>query len=256
MLCAAVCALSVVSAPAEEALPELDLRNVKLAFEDGELVGEVCYSLVVGTFYEWNTDPTAVPGLFSEVNRRTRIKARVDFSTVSLDSEELFANPFLIMTGNRFFSLADEEVANLRRYVLAGGFIYADDCGGADWSFRQMIGKILPDCKLAEVPKTHPVFSSHYKLSGVPKVLDLYGTEAKGLGVFVDGRLGVFYTYDTDVPCGWEKYADGSFVHLLTPHKHEQSFKMGVNVIIYALKDLYERTSEQAAGEKIVNEDK
>jgi len=250
MLCAAICALSVISAPAEEALPELDLRNVKLKLEDGKLTGEVSYSLVVGTFYEWNTDPTAVPGLFSEINKRTGIKARVDFSTVSLDSEELFANPFLIMTGNRFFSLADEEITNLRRYVLAGGFIYADDCGGADWSFRQMMGKILPDYKLEEVPKKHPIFSNHYKLSSVPKVLDLYGTEAKGLGVFVDGRLAVFYTYDTDVPCGWEKYADGSFVHLLTPKKHDESFEMGVNVILYALTDLYERTSEQPAEEK------
>jgi len=266
ILCAAICLLWAVWAGAGENTPEpdpphaennagedppeLDLRNVKLAMRDGELTGEISYTLVVGTFFEWNTDPRAVPGLFSEVDRRTKIKTRVDFTPVSLDSEEIFANPFLIMTGNRFFSLADEEVANLRRYALAGGFIYADDCGGADWSFRQMIGKIFPERKLEEVRKDHPIFKGHYKLSSVPKILDLYGTEPKGLGVFIDGRLAVFYTYDTDVPCGWEKYADGSFVHLLTPEKHNESFELGVNIVVHALRDLYERTLKGPREEK------
>ncbi len=196
-----------------------------------------------------------MPGLFSEINRQTKIKARVDFSTVGLDSEELFANPFLIMTGNRFFSLSDEEIANMKNYVLAGGFIYADDCGGADWSFRHMIGKVFPEHKLEEVPKDHPVFSSHFKLSAVPKILDLYGTEAKAFGIFIDGRLAVLYTYDTDVPCGWEKHPDGSFVHLLTPAKHTSSLELGVNIIIHALQEVHKRTSEEPAEKETKNDD-
>ena len=225
----------------EDAAAKLDLHAVKLeAGEDG-LAGEMSYSLVVGTYYEWNTDPTAVPGLFSELNKETGIRARVDFRTVSLDSEGLFGNPLLIMTGNRFFSLSDEELDNLRRYLEAGGFIYADDCGGADWSFRYMIKKLLPDHEMVEVPADHPVFSSHYKLTAVPKILDLYGGDAKALGVFIDGRLAVLYTFDTDVPCGWEKNPDGSFVHLLTPEKHEQSMKFGINVVMHVLQELHKR---------------
>jgi len=222
----------------------LDLRRVRLARDDGRLAGEVTYSLVVGTFYEWNTDPTAIPGLFSEVSRRTAVKLRADFATVSLDSDELFRNPFLIMTGNRFFSLSDEEIANLRAYVQAGGFIYADDCGGADWSFRHMISKILPDRKLEEIPKTHAIFTRPTAIPAVPKILDLYGTEAKAFGIFIDGRLAVLYTYDTDIPCGWEKHADGSFVHVLTPQKHEDSFVFGVNVIMHILDDLHGRITK------------
>jgi len=242
--------VAAAGALAEDEAPPLDLHNVKVKLEEGVLTGEFSYSLVVGTYYEWNTDPTAVPGLFSEINRQTKIKARVDFSTVSLDSEELFANPLLIMTGNRFFSLSDEEIANLKDYVMAGGFIYADDCGGADWSFSQMIGKVFPEHKLEEVPKDHPIFASKFKLSAVPKILDLYGTEAKAFGIFVDGRLAVLYTYDTDVPCGWEKHPDGSFVHLLTPAKHKSSFEFGINVVVHVLEEVCRRASKEPPEEK------
>lgn len=232
-------------ASAEQAQPELNLRNVRLNMKDGKLTGRVAYSLLVGTFYEWNTDPTAVPGLFSEINTRTDIRARVDFFTVSIDSEDLFLNPFLIMTGNRFFSLSDEEIENTRAYIRAGGFIYADDCGGADYSFRHMLSKVFPDDELVEIEPDHPIFSSHYDLTEVPKILDLYGGSAKAYGLFIDNRLSIVYTYDTDVPCGWEKNPDGSFVHLLTPGKHEDSIRFGVNVIMYALQELYARLNPE-----------
>jgi len=252
----AIAAAGVHCASAGEPAGKLDLRKVKLTTENGQLAGEFTYTLVVGTFYEWNTDPTAIPGLFSEVVNRTKIKARVDFATVSLDSEELFANPLLIMTGNRLFILSDEEIANLRRYVLAGGFIYADDCGGADWSFRHMVSKILPEHKLEEVPRDHPVRNQPYDLPAVPKIIDLYRTEAKAFGIFIDGRLAVLYTYDTDIPCGWEKHADGSFVHLLTPEKHEQSFRLGTNVIVYALDELHKLMTANTSAEAAEHEKK
>jgi len=243
-------------ASAEEPARKLDLRKVKLSTENEQPAGEITYTLVVGTFYEWNTDPTAVPGLFSEVANRTKIKPRVDFTTVSLDSDELFANPLLIMTGNRLFILSDDEIANLRRYVLAGGFIYADDCGGADWSFRHMVSKIFPEQKLEQVPKDHPVLNQPYELAAVPKIIDLYRTEAKAFGIFIDGRLAVLYTYDTDIPCGWEKHADGSFVHLLTPEKHEQSFRFGTNMVVYALNELHGSMTANTSAEAAKHEKK
>lgn len=245
ILISVIAAAAARAAEADARKPQLDLRNVSLRIENEQLAGEISYSLVIGTYYEWNTDPTAVPGLLGELASRTRLKARVDFTTVALESAELFRNPMLIMTGNRYFVLTDKEIANLRAYVLAGGFVYVDDCGGADNSFRNMISKIFPDHALEEVPADHPVYTSHYKLSGVPKILDLYNGPAKGYGIFIGGRLAVFYTYDTDVPCGWEKSPDGSFVHLLTPEKHEESLKLGINVVIHALRELANRTARK-----------
>jgi len=215
----------------------LERVNVRLD-KDGKLTGAFEYSLIVGTFYEWNTDPTAVPGLFDELTRRTGLKAQVDFISVGLDEERLLKNPFLVMTGNRYFRLTDEEIANLRRYLERGGFLYADDCGGADESFRHLLKKVLGKVRLEKLAPSHPVFSSFYRLPGVPKIIDLYHGEATAFGAYVGGRLAVLYTYDTDVPCGWEKNPDGSFVHLLTPAKHENSIRMGVNILMYALRQI------------------
>ncbi len=240
---------AVASPAAPPPARQLDLRQLDLRFEEGELAGRFVYALVVGTFFEWNTDPTAIPGLFGEIRRRTRLRPRVDFNAVGMSSAELFTNPFLIMTGNRLFRLAEEEIDNLRAYLLAGGAIYADDCGGADYSFRHLLRQVLPKHELQEVPADHPIFTSHYSLAGVPKILDLYGTEAKGLGIFIDGRLAIFYTYDTDIPCGWEKNPDGSFVHILGSGKHEQAIRLGVNVVTYFLTQLQARQAAGASGE-------
>jgi len=219
----------------------LDTRSVRLRLSDGKLTGSFEYSLVVGTFYEWNTDPTAIPGLMSELSRRTGVRATVVFTPIGLDEDRIRRNPLLILTGNRFFHLTDSEAENLRRYLRAGGFIYADDCGGADRSFRAMVKTLLPESELVDLDASHPIFRSFYKLPGTPKVLDLYGGPAKGYGAFLGDRLALFYTYDTDVPCGWEKNPDGSFVHLLTRDKHEAAYRMGVNVVMYVLRELHRR---------------
>jgi len=238
--CILIClALSPVARAADK--PKLDTRNVRVRLVNGKLTGTLVYTLVVGTYYEWNTDPTAVPGLMSELTRRTGIRGTVNFSPVSLDEKAILRNPLLIMTGNRFFHLTGREIANLQQYLAAGGFIYADDCGGADRSFRIMIRKLLPKAKLVELDAKHPIFNAFYKLNGTPKVLDLYRGKAKGYGAYLGGRLAVFYTYDTDVPCGWEKNPDGSFVHLLTKDKHEASYRLGVNIVTYVLSELHKR---------------
>ncbi len=57
------------------------------------------------------------------------------------------------------------------------------------------------------------------------------GLPAQGLGLFLDGRLALFYTYQTDLGDGWE---DAS-VHEDPESKREQALRMGVNIFLYAL---------------------
>jgi len=232
--------------PGPEPKAKLDLERVKVTLDEkGKLNGAFDYSLIVGTFYEWNTDPTAIPGLFDEFTKRTGVKAKVDFGSFGLDEERLLKNPFILMTGNRFFSLTDEETSNVRRYLEGGGVLYADDCGGADWSFRHMVKKLLGEkAELKELGPEHDVFGSFYKIKSVPKIIDLYHGKATLFGAELNGRLAILYTYDTDVQCGWEKNPDGTFVHLLTPEKHENSLKFGVNLLTYVLTELAKREGE------------
>jgi len=213
--------------------PSQPLATVMKA--NGGWKGGFTHSLVSGQFYEWNTDPTAVPGLLRELAKRTGIDARLAVGTLALDSPRIRANPMIIMTGNRAFQLSDAEVRNLRLYLQGGGFIFADDCGGSDYSFRRMLRDIVPETELKELPPDHPVFSSFYKLDAVPKIVDLYRGPAKAYGLTLEGRLAVVYTYDTDVACAWEMYPDGTYVHVIPPEKREAGFRLGVNVILHAL---------------------
>ena len=210
--------------------------NLVLGVKDGKLVGSFTYQLMVGTFFEWTTDPTAVPGILSELAKRTGVKAKVDFKAVAISDPQLLRNPLLLMTGNRAFYLTKKEQANLTRYLNSGGFLYVDDCGGADWSLRRMIGQILPKAKLERIGPGHPIFKGPYKLPGIPKVVDLYHGPAKMFGAKIGERLAIVYTYDTDMPCVWEKYPDGSYVHVIAAAKREAAMKFGVNVLDFALR--------------------
>jgi len=109
-----------------------------------------------------------------------------------------------------------------------------------------MIKDLLPEADLIELPGDHPILNTPYRLGAVPKVLDLYHGPARGYAAYLDGRLAVFYTHDTDVPCGWEKNPDGSFVHMLDEQRHELSYQLGVNVVMYVLGEL-QRRQELAA---------
>ncbi|MFZ4397460.1 MAG: DUF4159 domain-containing protein [Kiritimatiellia bacterium] len=210
--------------------------NAVIAEKDGQLTGTFTYQLVVGQFYEWNTDPTAVPGLLGELAKRTGMKASVEFKSVGLDDPQVFRNPLLIMTGNRVFRLSKEEIANLRLYLQRGGFLYADDCGGADLSFRRMIASVLPEAELKPIAADHPLIKGFYPMTAVPKVVDLYGGPAEALGVVQNGRLVAVYTHDTDLPCAWERYPNGSYVHVIDEAKREQAMRFGINVIQHALR--------------------
>jgi hypothetical protein len=66
---------------------------------------------------------------------------------------------------------------------------------------------------------------------GVPKIHEHDGKPAQGFGVFVDGRLVLYYTYQTDLGDGWEDPE----VHKDPPEKHETAIRMGVNLFTYAV---------------------
>jgi uncharacterized membrane protein/ligand-binding sensor domain-containing protein len=227
----------VVPAAAAESRPaRAGDGNANVKELDDWVSGTFTYQLVIGRFYEWNTDPTAIPGLLGELSSRTPLKAGVEFKSVGLDDPQLLRNPLLIMTGNRVFKLSTEELANLRNYLQQGGFLYADDCGGSDWSFRRMISTLFPDDELQPLPAKHPLFRAFYPLEAVPKVVDLYSGPPQVLGLVHDGRLVVVYTYNTDLPCAWERYPDGSYVHVVEEEKREGAIRFGINVMHHALR--------------------
>lgn len=179
---------------------------------------------------DWYNDSDIIPNLAHELNRRTTLKVNPQQAIVSLDDENLFDYPFIFMTGHGNIVFSDYEVKRLREYLIKGGFLYADDDYGMDKYFRREIKKVFPGLELEELPFSHPIYHCFYDFPhGLPKIHKHDGKPPKGYGIFYEGRLVVFYTYETNISDGWTDAHDDP------PDKREEAFKMGINIIIYAM---------------------
>lgn len=182
---------------------------------------------------DWYNDPDIIPNLAQELNKRTTLKVNPQQAIVSLNDENLFDYPFIFMTGHGNIEFSDYEVKRLREYLRSGGFLYADDDYGMDKYFRREIKKVFPGLKLEELPFSHPIYRCFYDFPhGLPKIHKHNGKPPKGYGIFYEGRLVVFYTYETNISDGWTDAHDDP------PDKREEAFKMGINIIIYAMTNL------------------
>jgi hypothetical protein len=178
---------------------------------------------------DWYANPSSLPNLVREIKARTSIPICDSIATVEISDDRLFTLPFIYMTGHGDFRLSDQERLRLRRYLIGGGFLWADDNYGLDKSFREEIAALFPQNPLQSIPSTHPIYQSFYKLKGLPKIHEHDGTPAQGYGVFFEKRMLIYYSYSSDIGDGMEDihiHNDGEVLH-------ELALKMGINVIYW-----------------------
>jgi len=181
---------------------------------------------------DWYANPSSLPTLLREIGQRTTLRVADRPAEVRLTDPDLPDYPYLYLTGHGNIALSDREVESLRSYLANGGFLHADDNYGLDSSFRREIARVFPEHELVDVPLDHPVYHMRYEFPlGLPKIHAHDGLPAQGLGVFLEGRLAVFYSYQSDLGDGWEDPT----VHGDPPEVREQAIRMGVNLFLYAL---------------------
>jgi hypothetical protein len=180
---------------------------------------------------DWYSDPSSIPNWLTEFERRTGVPTRKEEKVVSATDENLRAFPFLYVTGHGTIRLNPEEIRELRSHLESGGFLYADDNYGMDPSFRALVRELFPEEPLVELPNSHPIYHSFYDLPGLPKIHEHDGKPPQGFGVTLDGRLVLFYSYESDIGDGLEDPA----VHDDPPAKRELAMKMAVNVLMFAI---------------------
>lgn len=181
---------------------------------------------------DWYANPSSLPNLLLAVREQTGLPVAREEKVVTLADDELWNVPYLYMTGHGNVRFSDQDLAVLRRYLQQGGFLHVDDNYGMDESIRRELARLLPGTSLVEVPLDHPVYSVVHRFPrGIPKVHEHDGKPAQGFGLFVEGRLAVFYSYETDLGDGWEDPQ----VHKDPPEKREAALRMGVNLFAYAV---------------------
>jgi len=179
---------------------------------------------------DWYADPTAVPNLAKFCNTEMGTTINPDVPYIDVGSPEIFNYSFLHLTGhgNVLFSAADAQ--NLRNYLLAGGFLHIDDNYGMDPYIRRELRKVFPEYELKELPFSHPIYHQKFKFpNGLPKIHEHDNKPPQGFGIVHEGRLLVFYTYETDLSDGWEDPE----VHKDPPEVRLQALQMGANIISF-----------------------
>ncbi len=183
---------------------------------------------------DWYANPTSLPNLIKYCNRTIGTNIRPKPGTVEPGSPDLLSYPFVHMTGHGNVVFSDAEIQNMRNYLLSGGFLHADDNYGMDQYIRREIKRIFPDKDLVELPATHPIFQKPFAFpAGIPKIHEHDGTRPQAFGIFVDNRLVLLYTYETDLGDGWEDQE----VHNDPADVREKALKMGANIINYVFKN-------------------
>ncbi len=181
---------------------------------------------------DWYNDPSGEVNLlrFVQEHTQTRVDPRYEF--VDLQSDAVFAYPFLFLTGHGNISLSENEARRLRMYLENGGFLYADDDYGMDKAFRREMKKVFPSQEFVELPFNHPLYHILYDFSsGPPKINEHDGKPAQGFGLFHNSRLVVYYTYQSNPGDGWTDPE----VHNTPEEKRQQALRFGTNLIIWAL---------------------
>lgn len=186
---------------------------------------------------DWYADPTAVPNLVKFCNEQLHMQIDVEVATVDVGSPDLFNYPFVHMTGHGNVVFSASEAENLRTYLEGGGFLHIDDNYGMDPFIRPQLQKVFPDQELLELPFSHPIYNQSFHFpNGLPKIHEHDGKPPQGFGLFHEGRLVLYYTYETDLSDGWED----AEVHGNTQETRLRALRMGANIVQYAFSDARE----------------
>ncbi len=212
----------------------------------------------------WINDyPDSDLDLSYRLQQLTSMKVNPDGRVLKLTDPTLFDYPWIYMVKPGGMELRDEEVPILRKYLLNGGVLMADDFwGDTEWNnFESQIQRVLPGRSWQELPLSHPIFHCVFDLHvaskddlQVPSInrweasanpdSGLYGgfNARRGDGspdmhvrAWLDdkGRIMVIATHNTDNGDGWEREGEdpGYFVRF----SEARAYPLAINILFYVM---------------------
>lgn len=181
---------------------------------------------------DWYWGRSAIPNMLDFLRDNSDMPIDTTEHEITINDPDLFEYPFLFATGHGVISFSDEEIERLRLYLSNGGFLFVNDSYGMDATFRKEMAKIFPEREVVELPFDHPLYHSFYDFSnGPPKIHEHDNNPPRGYAVIVNGRAVIYFLVESDIGDGWEDPQ----VHNDPEEKRLESFKMGLNILTYAL---------------------
>jgi uncharacterized protein DUF4159 len=207
--------------------------------------------------YGWSTDyPRSDRNFMTRLPQLTAAHVsswndgEIGHAVVRPSDPNLFQCPFVFASDPGTAGFDDEEVKQLRAYLLKGGFLWVDDFWGDEaWEhWAEQIGRVLPEYPIQELTPEHQLYRTFYDLPVVPQIPSIQSWYDTGgstqernfvpgdphLRAIIDenGRILVIMTHNTDIADGWERETDNEdFFYAFTA----KAYGVGINVAIWAM---------------------
>lgn len=179
---------------------------------------------------DWYGNPTALTNLISFCNEQLGTSIKPEYQVVEVGSSDIFHYPYIHLTGHGNVVFSDDEVQNLRLYLISGGFLHIDDNYGIDKFIRSQMAQVFPELEFVELPYNHPIFHQKFDFpNGLPKIHEHDGKQPQAFALIWENRIVCLYTYECDLSDGWEDFE----VHKDSEATRLKALKMGANIIQY-----------------------
>jgi hypothetical protein len=185
---------------------------------------------------DWNLCPGDLQQMMRAASARLGVTYGADsFSLAAFDGDPA-AVPVLFFSGVRTIKFSAPELELLRRYVLRGGMIVADNIAGGPYfyqSFRAAMEKAFPELSFRILPEDHPLYHIMVDVNQVSYPKNLASHQPLLEGIYVYSRVGVLLS-KYGLGCGW----DGHEVPLLQQaiyYDVASAGKIGLNIAAYAI---------------------
>jgi hypothetical protein len=204
----------------------------------------------------WTMDyPRSDRHLLQGVRRLTRIDTRSVEQVVDLDgSDDIYNWPMLYAVEVGHWALPEDRAAQLRDFLLRGGFLMVDDFHGdqpyhgvrSEWQvFLSSISKVFPDRPIEDLQDSNPIFHTIYDLDqrfqvpgwnsalrGITYEAGETGMTPHWRAIFDDkGRVLVAICHNMDLGDAWEWSDDPRY-----PEKAASlAYRIAMNYFIYDL---------------------
>ena len=182
---------------------------------------------------DWYANPSSLPNLLAAVRARTGIPVEREERTVTLTSDELWSVPYIYMTGHGNVHFSDDELRILRRIYRRAASCMSTTTTA--WTVldpaRARAALSRPGARRGAARSSRSITSSTKFREAFPRSTSTTASRRRDSASFSNGRLVVYYSYQSDLGDGWEDPE----VHKDPPEKHEAALRMGVNLYAYAV---------------------
>jgi len=213
----------------------------------------------------WITDfPDSDLNFSYRLQQVTSIKTDPNGRVLRLTDPDLFNYPWIYMVEPGALLLHDNEVPILRKYLLNGGVLMADDFWG-EWQwegFASQIKRVLPERAFQDLQMDHPIFHCVFDIKGpmnklqTPSIHEVERRRSTEFtwethhrdrdgnpedcrnmhvrAIFDDkGRIMVIATHNCDNGDSWEREGEDDF--FFHEFSEKRGYPLGINIIFYLM---------------------